>query len=154
MAKGIAILCTVFLFMSLAACTADNQAGDGRDNGLHRTGARDSQTEEIRYQRNDGDNNFSKQNPHIRVGDPNPRTVEAETRRMERAAENVDGVEDATVVIAGGNAFVRIDIARDVHKSRAPALEEEVAQQLFDIIPRYQYRVTTDGRLFNQLINR
>lgn len=154
MQKGIAVICTVFLFMSLAACTADNQARDRGDDGLHQAGVRDSEIADMRYQRNDGDNNFSRQNPHIRVGDPNPRTIEAESQRMEHASENVAGVEDATVVIAGGNAYVWIDIARDVHRSRTSVLEEEVARQLSDIIPRYQYQVTTDGRLFNQLINR
>jgi hypothetical protein len=70
---------------------------------------------------------------------------------MEQAAENVDGVEDATVVILGGNALVRIDLAPHVARSRAPAIEEEVARQLFDIVPRYEFRVSSDERLFNHL---
>lgn len=146
------IFSIVFLLIwALAACAADDQAQEREDDSFTHTGVRAPEERDVRYPRTDGDNNYSRQNPNIRVGDPTPRTVSADARRMEQAAENVDGVEDATVVILGGNALVRIDLAPHVARSRAPAIEEEVARQLFDIVPRYEFRVSSDERLFNHL---
>lgn len=151
--KGLAPFCAVVLSLLLVACAAGGQGAD-RGADIERTGVRDADRDDMRYQWNDGDNNISRQNPNIRVGDPNPRTLNADARRMEEAAEKVEGVEEATVVIAGGNALVRIDIDRDLDRAQARAIEEEVERRLFALVPRYEFRVTTDGEMFDQLRNR
>lgn len=137
---GLSVICAIAFSFSLSACAAGPNLGDGGVD-VDRTTARKSGVNTYRYQRNDGDNNISRQNPNLRVGDVS-RSKNAESRRMEQAAERVSGVASARAVIAGGRATVRLNIAADVDRSQVQVIEQEVLQQLVALMPRYEFRVT------------
>lgn len=153
MPKSHAVLCVIFLVFSLVACTAnlDNQATDRDSEALRDTGVHDPDASDFRYQWNDGDHNFSRQNPNIRVGNPNPRTLDAEARRMEQAAEGVDGVHHATVVIRGGTAMVGLDLSDTLEPSRVDRVAAEVKRRLSALVPRYRVHVTVDDAAYREL---
>lgn len=138
--KGLAVICVIALCFSLSACAAGPNLGDGGVN-IDRTTARKSGVNTYRYQRNDGDNNISRQNPHLRIGDVS-RSKNVESRRMEQAAESISGVASAKAVIAGGRATVRLNIAPGMDRSQVQVIEQEVLRQLVALMPRYEFRVT------------
>lgn len=146
---GLFIIRMIVFFFFLTACAALPQPGDGGHAGQPTT----NDANIYRFQRSDGDNNFSRQNPNIRVGD-NARSIQNEVRRMEQTAKSVNGVADARAIIAGGHAFVRLHIDSARHQSEAPAIEQEVLNQLAASIPRYEFRVAADGGWLNRIFNR
>ncbi|WP_054951172.1 YhcN/YlaJ family sporulation lipoprotein [Numidum massiliense] len=131
-------LCTFLLCFSLAACSVGPET--------EQIGERTSKR--VSYRWNDGDNNYARQNPNIRVGNPTPTTLNNDGRRMKLAAESVDGVAKANVYIVGGNALIGLTIDRSESRARALAIEDDVRRQLRALMPRYAVYVTSSARSF------
>lgn len=152
MPRSHVVLCVVFLIFSLAACTGNNNQTTDRDGeALRDAGVHDPDASDFRYQWNDGDHNFSRQNPNIRVGNPTPRTLDAEARRMEQAAERVDGVHNATVVIRGGTATVGLEVNDALDQTQVNAVAAEVERRLSSLVPRYRVHVAADEEAYHEL---
>lgn len=71
--------------------------------------------------------------------------------RMAETAARVNGVEDATVVIAGGNAYVGLDLEDRIQSTEANRVERNVYNALKRLYPRYNIRITSDADLFGRL---
>ncbi len=71
--------------------------------------------------------------------------------RMAEAADRVKGVDGATVVIAGGNAYVALDIKDKVNSAQANRVEREVYRQLTKTANRYNVYITSDDDMFGRL---
>lgn len=74
-----------------------------------------------------------------------------DANRMASIASRVDGVDDATVIIAGGNAYVGLDLADQVQANQAENVERKVYRSLTRMATRYDINITSDEDLFGRL---
>jgi len=77
--------------------------------------------------------------------------VNAEAERIADAAAQVKGVDDATVVIAGGTAYVALDLTDRVQTREAANVERAVYNKLKQYANRYNLSITSDADLFGRL---
>lgn len=70
---------------------------------------------------------------------------------MADLAANVNGVDDATVVIAGGNAYVGLDLDDKVQRNEAERVERNVYNALNRYVNRYNVTITSDADMFGRL---
>lgn len=124
------LLIVLCLSLWLGACTVNREPG-----------AHPEQTGMRNYRTTDGDNNFTRQNPNIIVGDPVPRTINNDVRRIKWRAEQVNGVQRATVAIGGGTAWIAIAIDRHLTDDQMAAVADEVRSEVGAMMPRYELRI-------------
>lgn len=71
--------------------------------------------------------------------------------QMATLAARNNGVEDATVVIAGGNAYVALDLNDKIQRNQAESVERAVYNSLSRYANRYNVSITSDADLFGRL---
>lgn len=71
--------------------------------------------------------------------------------QMATLAARNNGVQDATVVIAGGNAYVALDLDDKIQRNRAETVERAVYNSLSRYANRYNVSITSDADLFGRL---
>lgn len=81
----------------------------------------------------------------------NTRNTNAEAKRMADTAGKVRGVDDATVVIAGGNVYVALDLEDRLQSTQANKVEKEVYNKLSKMANRYRIMITSDDDLYGRL---
>lgn len=119
------------------------------DRDMETTIGRDDADLNNRY----GDDTIAREvNPNMVTGrDTDLYNLGWEADRMADAAAGVAGVEDAVAVINGGYAYVAIDLEDTVSRDQAGKVEREVTRTLQRIMPRYDFRVTSNNRLLNRI---
>ena len=99
------------------------------------------------YGNNDNRNNQFRNNN-------NNGTVNQEADRLADMAARVSGVDDATVVIAGGNAYVGIDLNDRVQSgTQSQTVERSVYNTVKKAATRYNVYITSDADLLGRLRN-
>lgn len=84
------------------------------------------------------------QNPNLVIGHSNVRNQHVDMDNMEMMAKSVPGVEDARITLNGGNAYVTLDLKRNVTAKEAREIEKKVIAALHQKIPRYDFHVTSN----------
>ncbi len=74
-----------------------------------------------------------------------------DTDAMADIAARVRGVDNATVVVAGGNAYVGLNLDNSVQRNEAETVEQKVYNALKSYTNRYTISVTSDADLFGRL---
>ncbi len=149
--KGSIFLTSVLIAASLAGCTADRNANPNAY-GTNANNYGMNNTNRVLTYDQDGYNGFRNANPNMRIGSRTDVNYGTETRRMATAAARVRGVDDATVVITGGTAFVGLDIQSE-YRGNPQQVEREVHRIVSRMMPRYDIRVTSDRGTLRQLRN-
>ncbi|OEF99850.1 hypothetical protein BHF71_01360 [Vulcanibacillus modesticaldus] len=78
-------------------------------------------------------------------------TANVDADKMAEIAAKVPGVDDATVVIAGGNAYVALDLKDRVTTNEANSVEQQVYNALRRFATKYDIKITSDADLFGRL---
>ncbi|MEX2104366.1 MAG: YhcN/YlaJ family sporulation lipoprotein [Bacilli bacterium] len=149
--KGSVFLTSVLIAASLAGCTANRDANPNTY-GTNANNYGLNNTNRVLTYDQDGYNGFRNANPNMRIGRQTDVNYGTETRRMATAAERVRGVDDATVVITGGTAYVGLDIESE-YRGNPEQVEREVYRVVSRMMPRYDIRITSDRGSFKQLRN-
>ncbi|MFV9510389.1 YhcN/YlaJ family sporulation lipoprotein [Tepidibacillus sp. LV47] len=80
--------------------------------------------------------------------------VNREADRLADIAARINGVDDATVVIAGGNVYVGIDLNDRIQSgTQSETVERNVYNAVKKAAPRYNVYVTSDADLLGRLRN-
>jgi YhcN/YlaJ family sporulation lipoprotein len=101
--------------------------------------------------RDDGFLGFTNTNPNLF---PNQRFNERNTddaNTMANMAAKVKGVDDATVVIAGGTAFVALDIDQNMTRTKQLRVHDQVREKLERKMPRYRINLASDSKMVERI---
>jgi hypothetical protein len=105
----------------------------------------------------DGFLGYTNGNPNLFNNNGNGRFETRDTTRdadiMADLAARVAGVDDATVGIFGGTAFVALDIDQNMSNAKQLKAQNEVRQQLQSKMPRYRINITSDALWISRLRN-
>ncbi len=137
------LLLLSILIIGVTACTANNEElplsrGEMSDNNVSP------------YYANDYDNRMTDRDSNNNMN--NTMNNNEEAKKMADTAGKVNGVDDATVVIAGGNVYVALDLDDKIQSNQASNVERDVYNKL-NKLARNNYRVmiTSDADLFGRL---
>ncbi|WP_134683405.1 sporulation protein [Brevibacillus migulae] len=84
------------------------------------------------------------QNPNLIIGHPGTRGYQVDVSNMRMMAKSVPGVEDARITLNGSNAFVTLDLVRNVTAAQTRSIERQVIQSLTQKVPRYDFHITSN----------
>ena len=128
----------------LAPYTYDND----RDNGILFNRDNRFNANRYGYMDNNGLDRFNAN----RFNDNRYRTnANEDAERMANLAAKIKGVDDATVVISGRNAYVGLDLEDQVQTRNSTAVESQVNRTLRKFANRYDIRITSDADTFGRL---
>lgn len=127
-------LCALFLFG-----TACQPADEGQAERSPRETA-------SRFNRDDGYNGITNANPNMWVGDWYAPTKTDDARRIKGIIRSIPGVQNATVVFAGGRVLVGIIPDAETGAESYSSLKQEVRDRVSAAFPRYDVTVTINPR--------
>ncbi|MGD9677965.1 MAG: YhcN/YlaJ family sporulation lipoprotein [Vulcanibacillus sp.] len=81
----------------------------------------------------------------------NKTNTNEEAKKMADAAAKIKGVDDATIVIAGGNVYVALDLDNQVQSNQAYKVENEVYDKLSKLSGGNRIMITSDDDLYGRL---
>ncbi len=161
--KQLVLFLSVFLVFSLAACTTNQGTSPNvttkgvtpyaNDRNLinNNNGYNYGYNPAYPYNYNGRYNTYN----YTPYGTPNRTNnmtnMNAEASRMASLATQVKGVRDATVVIAGRNAYVGLNIDNNLSSTTGRAIEQEVVRKLASYARNYTIRVTSDATMFGRI---
>jgi hypothetical protein len=118
----------------------NNTNGAGRDNDNREYGNR-------------GYLGYVDQNPNLFPNLAYDERNQEDAQIMADMANSVKGVDDATVFIAGGQAYVALDIDQNLETNKQLQVHDQVQKALQFKMPRYNVHLTTDALWFSWVKN-
>ncbi len=98
--------------------------------------------------------NYNRVTPYNGVTPYANNNANTEADRLAKVASSVSGVDSATVVIAGGNAYVGVNLNDRIQSgTQSDAVERNVYNAVKKAANRYNVYITTDANLLGQLRN-
>lgn len=71
-------------------------------------------------------------------------SYERDVKVMRQALADVEGVQDATIVVEGGTAFVRLEIPERFDRAQIETVEQNAYRVLRAQVPRMKFNVTSN----------
>lgn len=149
-------VCLLLILALLAGCNSpttpqENSSGmrslDPTQNGQWISDRDDDVLEQTASPRQDRDELMGReQNPNLVIGHSNVMNKEIDIRNMQMMAKSIPGVEDARIILNGGNAYISLDLVPNVTAQQAREVERQVIAALRQKVPRYDFHITSNDR--------